>query len=188
VFFPEAFNGKDKTIHVKFIPRDSNEYMQEYAVELKLKRKHAVSGYTGFAWYWGRIADKSYTVFNTVNADSTISSNIKSEQTSKVEMGISGTIQMGLPLNNAETFHAHFLLGAGLSMSAKPRPSLITGIGGAIGKTHALTINIGLITGYREVLKSSLNTSEIYGNLPETITTTKLKSNFMLSIGYAFKL
>lgn len=109
------------------------------------------------------------------------------------EFGFATTLKVGRKLESCSWFGYHANLGAGVTIgTSNVRPRVLTGVGLTFGHKHNLSIDGGVVFGYRARYASFATDNN--DNLierddyltPPTILVDELKSSYFLSLGYTF--
>lgn len=184
--FPFRYNGEIAEIELKFTPYPSQPKLKTIIVPIEINTMRYYIG-VGPGFYTSWLHDKVYSTQTLYDpTQDTTTYKIVEEKNSNMEVGLSVLLRGGSKCKKNELFGYHGSLGVGFSFTNPSKPRIMYGIGGTYGDRHRVAVDIGLATGYTNVLSRAYSLDSQYSEAPESVVVSKMNTNIFFSVGYIF--
>lgn len=184
---PIQLTEDETVLEIKATPRSEALGLSEYYSKIKFPMNNKSFWGLSSGFYVSFPADDSYSVrTNFSSTDTTFS--LVNENPEKLEIGFNTLLRRGWKIGCNQNTYWHVGFGPGLTVTNKVKPRFLLGTGLAFGDKHAFLVDVGLITGYYDVLSNAVDANKLE-NIPISPTDymkSKLKAGGYFSISYLF--
>lgn len=184
---PIQLTEDETVLEIKATPRSEALGLSEYYTKIKFPMNDKSFWGLSSGLYFSFPADDAYSVRTNVSSTDTTFSLIN-ENPEKLEIGFNTLLRRGWKIGCGQNTYWHVGFGPGLTVTNKVKPRFLLGTGLAFGDRHAFLVDVGLITGYYDVLSNAVdgNNLENISIAPTNYMKSKLKAGGYFSISYLF--
>jgi hypothetical protein len=182
---PIQYMGERTKTTISIRPSDATSKLQSYSTSFVFPIHKVPYWGLSSSFYFAGLKSDMYSVKNVNSGDST-KYYIVDESVKNNEVGLSVMAKKGEKYNDWFGYHAS--LGLGVSFSDRLNPRVLAGLGGTFGVKNSIVIDLGVITGSVDRLKTVYKDLTVgYSLPPENVTLSKLKVSYFISFGYFFR-
>lgn len=189
---PIQLKGDFTDLSIDIKPKDEKFGLPSYHTNLRFPDapEWRIGVSSGFYWSYS-LSDDAYSVNASVSSMDTTKADITivDEELANWETGITTMFHYRIGKKDAKS-QFNFSIGPAVSLTKLVRPRLVVGFGTAFGRKHKITLNAIGIAGQVDRLSNNYSLSETkqvpVDQIPETVTVSKIKTGFGLSLGYLY--
>lgn len=186
ISMPIQFTKELATVEILVEPRKPEYLLQTYKSTISFPVGKLSYAGVGISFYGASLGNEKYSSEGFQVNDSVTNYRIKAEKKDKWEAGMAALLRLGTKFSCNSNFGIHGTIGPGITISDKVKPRILAGGGLSVGNKHMFTFDLGGIFGYTDTLSEVYSVDKVTATKPESITVSRLKAGFFLSLGYLY--